>query len=131
METLDALKQRLSSLSEQTQTQPQPVWDRMNTSYSKMSLDQAQFAFSHEKVIAAKELMVATFNDWLFEKFKNDFASVPACCQVAESYVDAFVSAASEFASSIKDMNSENISLKKELEELRAQLNGRQEEAMI
>ena len=64
------------------------VWQRFDELVNRMSNDQQAFVNGDEKALAKRQQLMTTFNDWLFERFKDEFVQIPAFAALAGEYVD-------------------------------------------
>lgn len=114
------LEQRINALkAKENQTQKEhPVWERFNDLLGKMSDDQKSYVAADKEVIERRQKMMGMFNEWLFEKNKNEFAAIPAFTDVAQEYVEAVASTAHEYGQKAANLQQENEELKRKLAEL-------------
>ena len=118
------LEKRISIYKEGSKTEVQPVWKRFNDLIQQMSDDQKAYVGNHDLVIAERQKMMQTFNDWMFEKYKNEFVTIPSFDSLAQGYVEAVASTAQEFGAKTAALRQENDELRKELAALRSKLGG-------
>lgn len=100
------------------------VWDKFDSIVNSLSETQKNYVANDKNVLEARRKMMTVFDDWLFERFKNDFVSVPQFNALAESYVGVVFNVAQESAEKAKSLEQENRELREELEKLRAQTGG-------
>lgn len=114
------LERKVNALKAQEgQTQElQPVWKRFDELLGQMSDDQKSFVAGDEEVINQRQKVMATFNDWMFEKYKNEFAAIPAFAGIAQEYVDAVASTAQKYGQKAANLQKKNEELKRQLAEL-------------
>lgn len=124
MGKIDAIaefKQKLQQLETVGNVLPHaPVWQRFDDLVGKMSNDQQAFVNNNEKALAKRKELLSTFNDWLFERFKDEFVQIPVFAGLAEEYVNAVATAAQEFGQHAAGLEKENEELRRQLDELRA-----------
>lgn len=96
------------------------VWQRFDELVNKMSNDQQAFVNSNEKALAKRQQMMTTFNDWLFERFKDEFVQIPMFAALADEYVNVVAETAQEFGRRAVGLEQENEDLRRQLAELRA-----------
>ena len=94
-------------------------WSRLKDSADAMNEAQKQFVLSQESVRRMYEEMMGSFNSFLFEKFKDDFAAVPAFQPTIERYVDAVLMSAQDYGKHVANLEEENKRLKQQLEGMR------------
>jgi hypothetical protein len=94
-------------------------WSRLKDSTGNMDIAQVTYVMSQESVKEVYREMMKSFTSFLFEQYKNDFASVPAYQPVVEKYVDTVLKAAQNFGQHAQHLEEENNRLKQELEKLR------------
>lgn len=85
-----------------------------------MSDGQRAYVGTNEYVVKKRKDMMSVFNDWMFERFKNDFVAVPEFDKLAQEYVGAVASTAQEYAEKAAGLQQENERLKAEIEKLKA-----------
>ena len=115
---------RRNAESGQKITSQAQVWDKFDAIRNSLSESQISYVANDKNVLEARRKMITVFDDWLFEKFKNDFVSVPQFNALAENYVAVVFTVAQESAEKAKSLEQENIELREELEKLRAQTKG-------
>ena len=118
------LERRISIYKEGTPTEIQPVWKRFNDLIQQMSDDQKAYVSNHELVIGERQKMMQTFNDWMFEKYKNEFVTIPSFDSLAQGYVEAVASTAHEFGAKSAALRQENEELRRELDALKRKMGG-------
>ena len=84
-----------------------------------MDVAQVTFVMSQESVKESYKEMMKAFTSYLFERYKDEFATVPAYQPMVEKYVNAVISSAKSFGEHAQLLEQENQKLKKELEELK------------
>lgn len=96
-----------------------PVWQRMSDHLLKMTQDQIAFINTDADVLKKKQELNATFIEWLFEKYKNEFVSLPIFEKLSQDYVDSVISSGQNYAKQQASLKQTNDALLKEVEELR------------
>lgn len=109
---LETLKQTIDSPNKE-------YWSRLKDSADTMNDAQKQYVLSQESVRRVYEEMMGSFNSYLFEKFKDDFAAVPTFQPTIERYVNAVLTSAQEYGKHITNLEEENRRLKQQLEGMR------------
>jgi hypothetical protein len=94
-------------------------WSRLKDSADTMNEAQKQYVMSQESVRRVYEEMMGSFNSYLFEKFKDDFAAVPTFQPIIERYVDAVLLSAQDYGRHITNLEEENKRLRQQLEGIR------------
>lgn len=118
------LEHRINIYKEGAQTEIRPVWKRFNDLVQQMSDDQRSYVSNHDAVVGERLKMMQTFNDWMFEKYKNEFVSIPSFDSLAQGYVEAVASTAQEFGAKTAALRQENAQLRQELDELKRRIGG-------
>jgi hypothetical protein len=90
-----------------------------------MSADQRNFISTHDEVIKAKSVMMEAFNLYLFERFKEEFATTEMFTKCCDDYVDKIIDTASNYSESITKTLDENEKLKAKIAELERKLNAK------
>ena len=121
---IEDIERRLAIVKENDKTQPQPVWKRFDDLIQQMSDDQKTYVANHETVIGERQKMMQTFNDWMFEKYKNEFVTIPSFDALAQGYVEAVASTAQEFGAKAAALRQENEELRREIEALKQKMGG-------
>lgn len=99
---------------------PKPsCWSRLQDAAGSMDASQTSFVMSQDSVkLSYKELM-DSFNSFLFERFKEEFASVPTFQPIINKYIDSVIQSAQDYGKHTVEIEEENRRLKKELEDLK------------
>ena len=84
-----------------------------------MSADQIQWTMSQPEVTEAYNTMQQAFTNFLFEKYKEDFASIPSYKSFADSYVDSVLKTAVRYVDRTTQLEKELAETRKQLEELK------------
>lgn len=112
---LDSVKV-LETLKQAIDTPKKEYWSRLKDSADTMNDAQRQYVLSQESVRRVYEEMMGSFNSYLFEKFKDDFATVPAFQPAIERYVDAVLMSAQDYGKHLANLEEENNKLRQQLE---------------
>lgn len=94
-------------------------WNLLKDTAGSMDVAQVTFVMSQESVKESYKEMMKAFTSYLFERYKDEFATVPAYQPMVEKYVNAVISSAKNFGEHAQLLEQENQKLKKELEELK------------
>ena len=121
-DAIEEFKQKLHQIESQGSAPVRaPVWQRFDELVNRMSNDQQAFVNGDEKALAKRPQLMTTFNDWLFERFKDEFVQIPAFAALAGEYVDVVAETAQEFGRHAAGLEKENEELRRQLAELRAE----------
>lgn len=123
---LDQLKSQMTSdvqaQADQSKPQLSEVWIKLNDVVSHLSPEQIAYINSNKELVHKKTELNGVFNEWLFEKYKNEFTKIPQFEAIAREYVISVEKASQEYIESAKNMMTENEQLRSELDELRRKL---------
>lgn len=123
---LDQLKSQMTSdvqaQADQSKPQLSEVWIKLNDVVSHLSPEQVAYINSNKELVHKKTELNGVFNEWLFEKYKNEFTKIPQFEAIAREYVTSVEKASQEYIESAKNMMTENEQLRSELDELRRKL---------
>lgn len=98
---------------------PKPsYWERLKDATNAMDESQKEYVMSQQPVINVYKSMMDAFNMFLFERFKDDFASVQTFQPLIDKYVDTVITTAQGYGKHTVELEEENKQLKKKLEEL-------------
>lgn len=117
---LEEARKELDELKNSQNIAINPIWKRFNDLTSRMSDDQQAFVNNSEKAVEKRQELMQTFNNWLFERFKNDFVKIPAFASLAEEYVNTIADVAQEFGQKTAGLAKENEELRRQIAELKA-----------
>lgn len=121
IDAIEEFKQKLHQIESQGSAPVRAaVWQRFDDLVNKMSNDQQAFVNSNEKALSKRQQMMTTFNDWLFERFKDEFVQIPMFAALADEYVNVVAETAQEFGRRAVGLEQENEDLRRQLAELRA-----------
>ena len=123
---LDQLKSQMTSdvqaQADQSKPQLSEVWIKLNDVVSHLSPEQIAYINSNKELVHKNTELNGVFNEWLFEKYKNEFTKIPQFEAIAREYVISVEKASQEYIESAKNMMTENEQLRSELDELRRKL---------
>lgn len=119
--SVEFLEQKLKQL--ETPANNTSYWQKLSDTCSKMSADQLNYVSNNEEVIATKSKMMEAFNLYLFERFKEEFASAEMFTKYCDEYVDKITDIASNYSESIAKTLDENEKLKAKIAKLERALN--------
>lgn len=122
--SIDGLEQKLAGYKNSQKAEVQPIWKRFNDLIQQMSDDQKSYVANHEFVVGEKHKMMQVFNEWIFEKYKNEFVTISGFDSIAQGYVEAVASTAQEFGQKSAALRQENEQLRRELDELKKRIGG-------
>lgn len=106
----------LETLRQAIDNPKKDYWSRLKDSADSMNDTQRQYVLSQESVRRVYEEMMGSFNCYLFEKFKEDFATVPAFQPAIEKYIDTILETAQDYGRHLASLEEENKKLKQQLE---------------
>ena len=115
---LDSVK-ALETLKQSVDIPKKDYWGRLKDSAGGMDVAQVTYVMSNESVKEVYREMMKSFTSFLFEKYKEDFSTVPAYQPVIEKYVDTVLATAQSYGQHAQHLEEENKKLKQELERLR------------
>lgn len=116
---IEQYKQELKSIQNHSFTNSNNIgyWNRLTDYISKFSTDQLKFIDNNQQVIKAHNDMLNTFVQYLFEKYKDDFAAFDEFRPVCDTYIDCVIKTASEYDDKVSEALNENAELKNKLKE--------------
>ena len=119
--TIETLEQKLKQL-EQKPASNASYWQKLSDTCAKMSADQLNYVQNSEEVLKAKSQVMEAFNLYLFERFKEEFATTEMFTKCCDDYVDKIIDTASNYSESITKTLDENEKLKAKIAELERKL---------
>ena len=133
MDSLGDLKAKLAQLKEQISSEEtahqdpkasetSEVWIKLNDIVTHLSPEQIAYINSNKELINKKAELNAVFNEWLFEKYKNEFTKIPQFEAIARDYVNCVEQTSRACIQSAQNIMKENEQLRSELEELKKKL---------
>jgi hypothetical protein len=100
-------------------SQTNSFWIKYEEIISKMSKEELTYISKQENVINAKNNLINTFIDYLFDREKNNFISSSDMAKsVADDYIHNIQLASSNYVSRTELLENENAELKKKISEL-------------
>ena len=118
--SIETLEQKLKQLEQGTNKQS--YWLKLSEACAKMSADQLNYVSNADEVINAKSKMMEAFNLYLFETFKEEFASNDMFTHLCDEYIDKITDVASNYSESIIKTLDENEKLKAKIAQLERKL---------
>ena len=120
---IEQIEQKLKVLEANATTNKTSYWQRLIANCEKMSADQLKFIDTNKNVIEAKAKMMNAFNLYLFERFKEDFASVETLQPICNEYIETILKTSDEYADVLANTLKENEILKQKLLEMERKKN--------
>ena len=117
--SIESLEEKIKSLGSNKTS----YWLKLSESCSKMSADQLNYVSNDEAVINAKSKMMDAFSLFLFEKYKEDFASTEMFVKYCDDYIDTINDVSKNYTDSIIKTLDENKELKAKISKLEKELN--------
>ena len=117
--SIEQLQARLKALQtkEEHKTSTDSVWTLLTDRTKDLTPDEWKAILGNPDVAKAQQEMVNAFlTVYLFDKFKNDFASLPNFRPLCENYVNSILSARQGLYGNTSKLKEENERLKAELE---------------
>ena len=118
--SIEVLERKLKEL--ETPVNKASYWQKLSDACAKMSSDQLNFVSNNDEVTEAKSRMMEAFNLYLFERFKEEFATTEMFAKCCDDYVDKIIDTASNYSESITKTLDENEKLKAKIAELERKL---------
>jgi phage-related minor tail protein len=118
--SIEVLERKLKEL--ETPANKASYWQKLSDACAKMSADQLNFVSNNDEVTQAKSRMMEAFNLYLFERFKEEFATTEMFAKCCDNYVDKIIDTASNYSESITKTLDENEKLKAKIAELERKL---------
>ena len=97
----------------------EPYWKKLQDNCNRMSAEQIQWTMAQEPVKRAYATMQQAFTNFLFEKYKDEFASIPSFQSFADAYVEAVLQTSVKYVDRTTQLEEELKQTRKELEELK------------
>ena len=117
--SIESLEEKIKSLGSNKTS----YWLKLSESCSKMSADQLNYVSNDEAVINAKSKMMDAFSLFLFEKYKDEFASNEMFTHLCDEYIDTITDVSVEYTENITKTLDENKELKAKIQQLQRELN--------
>ena len=109
--SLDAIKK----VVDKPQTK---YWERLKDATGAMDVAQITWVMSQKEVKEAYDRLMAAFNSYIFERYKEDFAGIKAYQPLVDDYINTIIKSAEHFGQHAKDLEAENEKLKQQIAEL-------------
>lgn len=94
-------------------------WNKYNNLIKNMSNEQRIFVAKQQSVLEAKQNLISTFIDYLFERDKNSFTnSSDEAKRISDIYIDTVKDAADKYVTRNEELEKENQELKAKIEQL-------------
>lgn len=116
---LYALQQKLDEAKSNPGYLKQEYWRHLQESVGRMSADQIQWTMSQPEVTEAYSSMQQAFTNFLFEKYKDDFASIPSYKPFADAYVDSILKTSVRYVDRTSQLERELAETRRQLEDLK------------
>lgn len=116
---LQELQQKLQEVQRNPVIPKEPYWKKLQDNCNRMSAEQIQWTMAQEPVKRAYATMQQAFTNFLFEKYKDEFASIPSLQSFADAYVDAVLQTSVKYVDRTTQLEEELKQTRKELEELK------------
>ena len=121
--SIEQLEQKLKSLEVDSSRNKTGYWQKLSDLCSKMSADQLNFVSNNDEVINAKSKMMEAFSLFLFEKYKEDFASIENFQKYCDDYIDTINDTAKNYHENVSKAINENKELRARILKLEKELN--------
>jgi len=96
-----------------------PLWLKYDSLINEMGNDQKVFVGKQQDVLEAKQLLMSTFIDYLFNQHRDTFImSSDEARKLADRYIDCVHAAAGRYVTRSEELEKENVELKKQLKQL-------------
>lgn len=115
---VNIIKNQLENIRTQPQNFSNTIWTRLEDYIKNMSLEQKIYTNSQEEVKNANLELMQCFNQFLFDRFKNDFGSVENYKPFINKYIDIYIENSKGYKAKTQLLEEENENLKKRLDEL-------------
>ena len=119
---IEALEKKIVALNNSYSTNKTGYWDKLSKVCDNLSADQLKYIENDKNVIQTKNKMMETFSLFLFEKFKEDFATNEICLKLCDDYIDAVVDASNTYSDKVLTALEENENLKLKIQQLEKQV---------
>ena len=113
---IEALQKQVQALNVQANNQTS-YWQKLSKMCENLSSDQQEYLNRSDDVKKAKSQMVEAFNLFLFENFKEQFATQQTFQIYCDRYVDSIKDALEDYANNMSKLREENEKLRKQLQE--------------
>lgn len=94
-------------------------WNRYNSMIKSMSNEQRVFVSKQKDVLEAKQNLMSSFIDYLFERDKSSFInSSDEAKRISEHYIESIKIAADKYVTRNEELEKENAELKQKIQQL-------------
>ena len=113
---IEALQKQIQDLNAQAENKTS-YWMKLDRMCGNLSSDQQRHLNTSEEVINAKAQLVDSFNLFLFENLREQFAASEKYRIVCDKYIDSIQDSLTDYSSNMSKLREENEKLRKLLEE--------------
>lgn len=96
----------------------QNYFDRLKDATGSMDVSQITWVMQQQEVKEAYNAMMDAFRGYVFERLKEDFASIKTYQPIIDKYINAVINSAQRFGEQVKELETENERLKRQIAEL-------------
>jgi cell division septum initiation protein DivIVA len=114
--TIEALQKQIQDLNAQAENKTS-YWMKLDRMCENLRSDQQRHLNTCNEVIKAKEQLVDSFNLFLFENFREQFAASEKYKIVCDNYIDSIQDSLTDYSTNMEKLREENEKLRKLLEE--------------
>ena len=114
---IELLEKQINNLN--VQENPTSYWQKLSKMCENLSSDQQEYINTSDEVKKAKLQMMEAFNLFLFESFKEQFASNDFFLKYCNEYIYKVQDALNDYKSNMSRVIEENKKLKEELEQVK------------
>lgn len=111
-------KSSLDAIKEAVDKPKTKYWDRLKDATGAMDVAQVTWVMSQKEVKEAYDKLMAAFNSYIFERYKEDFAAIKAYQPLVDNYINTIIKSAENFGQHTKDLEAENEKLRQQIAEL-------------
>lgn len=120
MDNINELKAKLAALNQKDIVNKSTVWGILDDKTKDLSGQEIEAINLNKNVNTAKDEMFKVFIEYfMFPKFRDEFASIPAFRPLCDKYIGAVLEAKSERFKRANELEEENARLKAEIEAMR------------
>ena len=112
---IELLEQHIQDLSSQAENKTS-YWMKLDRMCENLSSDQQRHLNASAEVINAKAKLVDSFNLFLFENLREQFAASEKYKIVCDNYIDSIQDVLTDYSSNMQKLREENENLRKLLE---------------
>lgn len=121
-ERVKELEARIASLrnTQHTDVQQSTLWTTLDDNIKGISQQEIEAINADLEVSKARDAMMGVFTGmFLFSRFRDEFASIPAFRPLCDQYISAILKAKADTFRRATELEAENKRLKEELEKLK------------